>query len=79
MTELKNAILGFTDHISAMEKERRTAGERLLPAPFGTSNVSNQRTERSNPPRFHRLEFPTYDGKEDPLGWLQRCDQFFRG
>lgn len=21
-------------------------------------------------PRFHKLEFPIYDGKEDPLGWL---------
>lgn len=30
-------------------------------------------------PRFHNLEFPTFDGKEDPLGWPTRCDQFFRG
>jgi hypothetical protein len=30
------------------------------------------------PPRFHKLTFPTYDGKEDPLGWLNRCEQFFR-
>lgn len=29
-------------------------------------------------PRFHKLSFPTYDGKEDPLGWLNRCDHFFR-
>ena len=27
--------------------------------------------------RYHKLSFPTYDGKEDPLGWLNRCDQFF--
>jgi hypothetical protein len=32
--------------------------------------------------RFHpraRLEFPTFDGKEDPLSWLNRCETFFRG
>ena len=29
-------------------------------------------------PRYHKLSFPTYDGKEDPLGWLNRCDRFFR-
>jgi hypothetical protein len=23
------------------------------------------------------LSFPTYDGKEDPLGWLNRCERFF--
>jgi hypothetical protein len=29
-------------------------------------------------PRYHKLSFPTYDGKEDPLGWLNKCKQFFR-
>jgi len=29
-------------------------------------------------PRVH-LEFPTFDGKEDPLPWLNRCETFFRG
>ncbi|WVZ54035.1 hypothetical protein U9M48_004903 [Paspalum notatum var. saurae] len=33
-------------------------------------------------PRFHpraKLEFPTYDGKDDPLPWLNCCESFFRG
>lgn len=29
-------------------------------------------------PRYHKLSFPTYDGKDDSLGWLNQCDQFFR-
>lgn len=29
-------------------------------------------------PRYAKMSFPTYDGKEDPLGWLNRCDRFFR-
>ena len=29
-------------------------------------------------PRYHKLSFPTFDGKEDPLGWLNRCEHFFR-
>ena len=33
----------------------------------------------SHAPRYHRLDFPTYDGADDPLSWLNRCDQFFRG
>ena len=24
------------------------------------------------------FQIPTYDGKEDPLGWLKRCEHFFR-
>ncbi|XP_071685220.1 uncharacterized protein [Lolium perenne] len=30
-------------------------------------------------PKFHKLEFPVYDGKEDPLPWLTRVEQFFTG
>jgi hypothetical protein len=26
----------------------------------------------------HKLTFAAYDGKEDPLPWLNRCEQFFR-
>jgi hypothetical protein len=26
----------------------------------------------------HKLLFPTYDGTDDPLPWLNWCDQFFR-
>ena len=31
------------------------------------------------PPKFYKLEFTTYDGSEDPLNWLNHCEQFFRG
>lgn len=33
-----------------------------------------------NDTRFHptRLEFPTFNGKEDPLPWLNRYETFFR-
>jgi len=36
--------------------------------------------EPANPivPRYQKLEFPTYDGKDDPLWWLNKCEQFFR-
>ena len=28
-------------------------------------------------PRYSKLEFPSFDGSEDPLIWLRRCEQFF--
>jgi hypothetical protein len=43
--------------------------DRMSPAPEG---------ERP-PPKFYKLEFPIYDGSEDPLNWLSHCEQFFRG
>ena len=35
-----------------------------------------------NDSRFHprvRLDFPTFDGKDDPLPWINRCKTFLRG
>jgi TolA-binding protein len=29
------------------------------------------------PPPVHKLRFPKYDGSEDPLDWLHKCEQFF--
>jgi hypothetical protein len=29
--------------------------------------------------RFHKLDFPTYDGGGDPLPFLNRCEHYFRG
>jgi hypothetical protein len=29
-------------------------------------------------PQYFKLSFPTFDGHEDPLGSLNRCDHFFR-
>ncbi|XP_073356766.1 uncharacterized protein [Aegilops tauschii subsp. strangulata] len=30
-------------------------------------------------PKYAKLEFPLFDGKEDPFAWLVRCEQFFEG
>jgi hypothetical protein len=30
-------------------------------------------------PKFHKLEFPTFDGSADALPWLTRVGQFFDG
>ncbi|KAH0738993.1 hypothetical protein KY290_037698 [Solanum tuberosum] len=29
-------------------------------------------------PRHTKLDFPRFNGQEDPLGWLNRCEHFFR-
>lgn len=35
------------------------------------------KTTDDRPPRYFKMEFPTYDGEVDPLSWLNRCDLFF--
>lgn len=29
------------------------------------------------PPRFQKLDFPKFDGKSDPLAFLNRCESYF--
>lgn len=39
-------------------------------------NIAGSR--RGDVPRYFKLVFPSFDGKKDPLSWLNRCEQFFR-
>ena len=48
---------------------------------FGASGAQGHggASERLGVPRFNKIDFPSYDGAEDLLNWLHRCEQFFRG
>jgi hypothetical protein len=53
-----------------------TIGDKLT---FGNTTLSASATPNitTNAAKFgHKLLFPTYDGLEDPLHWLNRYDQF---
>nr|ABG89853.1 unknown [Phyllostachys edulis] len=90
MTELKTdittEIIGIKERLLSLEKRPATTGGGLLQVPPGLlpslpPNSNFQQTlqpSSSHAPRMHKLLFPTFDGKEDPLGWLNRCEQFFR-
>lgn len=46
----------------------------------GQNSMADERgDDRCGAPRYHRLSVPTFDGDEDPLPWLNRRKQFFRG
>jgi hypothetical protein len=54
--------------------------DRYGPPPYAHRGPYNDDDDFDS--RFHprvRLEFPSFDGKEDPLPWLNRCETFFRG
>jgi hypothetical protein len=56
-------------------------GSELLPKkPIEEVNILNGSGSSTDVmvPRYFKLDFPHYDGKEDPLPWLSRCEQFFR-
>ncbi|KAG8056256.1 hypothetical protein GUJ93_ZPchr0002g26237 [Zizania palustris] len=62
----------------------RGAGGAWLPGPgaiplvHGLYQDGDTRTTMV-PPRFYKIDFTTYNGSEDSLAWLNRCEQFFCG
>nr|XP_040254009.1 extensin-like [Aegilops tauschii subsp. strangulata] len=46
---------------------------------FRTAEPVGHAAPTQTPPRFAKIDFATYDSTEDPLNWLNQCDQFFRG
>nr|KAJ0205953.1 hypothetical protein LSAT_V11C500272700 [Lactuca sativa] len=55
--------------------QRRTEPEQGFKIWDKTDEVNGYKATRV--PKFTKMEFPTYDGKDDPLAWLQKCEDFF--
>ena len=47
------------------------------PSASGNSFTSGEHYQ-DRPPRFQKLDFPKYDGKSDPLIFINRCESYFR-
>jgi hypothetical protein len=66
----------FTDHPPAPHVFPQSApalvAHSRLPTHF------EDQADMVDAPRFRKLIFPTFDGKSDPLGWLNKCAHFFR-
>ena len=43
-----------------------------------TSAGSENSGSSSIVPKFTKFDFPRFNGQDDPLGWLSRCEHFFR-
>ncbi|XP_066359602.1 uncharacterized protein [Miscanthus floridulus] len=49
--------------------------------PSSSSSVDKSASgehHQDRPPRFQKLDFPKYDGKSDPLIFINRCESYFR-
>ncbi|XP_021623868.1 uncharacterized protein LOC110623248 [Manihot esculenta] len=77
--------------MEAMSLELESAGKGLSSSPGAESQAQTRREKgpigatvseasRGNVivPKFTKLDFPRFNGQEDPLGWISRCQHFFR-
>jgi hypothetical protein len=72
--DLANLIAQLTTSLTTLQAEvgelRRERGTILSGSRF--TELQGER-----PPRFQKLDFPKFDGKSDPLAFLNRCESYF--
>jgi hypothetical protein len=69
---LTGKIGSLQSDIDALKKEKESSSGASAP---GTGHDGQHHTDR--PPRFQKLDFPRYDGKSDPLVFINRCESYF--
>lgn len=62
------------NHVQSKQMESTQSSDHT--APSAPSTGGDPLPSRPAP-LIHKLRFPEYDGKDDPLPWLHRCQQFF--
>jgi hypothetical protein len=70
MQSLQTAIKANATAIQALAADRQSS----------SSNGSRSGTgehHNDQPPRFQKMDFPRYDGKSDPLIFINRCESYF--
>lgn len=78
--ELHNQQAANAAAIAALQTKEAPefSTKRRLSQPMGaTAGREGWEEEHQGAPRYHKLNFLTYDGEDDPLPWLHRCEQFF--
>jgi len=80
--ELMAALVKKLDVLSAVEDRlsRIELAQKQMALQAQGPELLQQRKEGPlGHTRFHKLEFPTFDGTSDPLPFLNRCEHYFQG
>ncbi|KAF3658804.1 hypothetical protein FXO37_14265 [Capsicum annuum] len=80
-TTARAKVVEVGDNSAASVQRTGNTSEQLDVHLGGRNNSNNLGTDDNNAgrgivPRYTKLDFPTYDGREDPLIWLHCCEKF---
>ncbi|GKF00610.1 hypothetical protein Tco_0027533 [Tanacetum coccineum] len=74
----REKLFGRVEEIARGIETLQTEGWELESGNRRKTSPANRRGGRLQQPRYGRLDFPVYDGKNDPLVWLSHCEHYFR-
>ena len=76
-----DALAATLKSLQASVDANSQAIQRLNAAQPTSSSSGNKSAtgehHQDRPPRFQKLDFPRYDGKSDPLIFINRCESYF--
>ena len=81
--DLKTSIDNLTKNIADMQKAIAANAKAIADLTVSTASAPGGRSgsggehHQDRPPKHWRPEFPRYDGKSDPLVFLNQCESFF--
>ena len=67
----------FASIESLQAKVERLGQELPVAASSGPRRSTSGEHHSDRPPRFQQIDFPKYDGKSDPLAFINRCESYF--
>jgi hypothetical protein len=80
--DLKASIEAITKNVAAMQKSIEANAKTIADLSLSSSSSTSTRWgsgehHQYRPPKHWRPEFPHYDGKSDPLIFINKCESFF--
>ena len=79
MQDVMEMLRAITTKMSTMEADMAAMKEKSAStSDYGAGGRAEVPRDLDRPPKFQKLDFPRYDGKSDPMLFLNKCESYFR-
>jgi hypothetical protein len=80
--DLKTTVENLTKAVQALQAAAEANAKAIQALSTNQSSSAGHRQptgehHNDRPPRFQKMDFPRYDGKSDPLIFINRCESYF--
>jgi hypothetical protein len=78
LADLMEKLHALTTDMSAMKAEMEGLKDRSSFSETGGGGRTDGQRDLDRPPKFQKLDFPRFDGKSDPMLFINKCESYFR-
>jgi hypothetical protein len=80
--DLKATVENLAKAVQALQATAEANAKAIQALSTDQSSAAGHRPptgehHNNRPPRFQKMDFPRYDGKSDPLIFINRCESYF--